>query len=103
MFCSEDRIDEDEQGEADFTVPLQFRVSGSPNGKPDLQLQLLRLDFGSEVKRDPARRRHGTQQLRTIPRLQGAASHTCPQTLESCFPHDLTTCLTGWDNQLLVI
>lgn len=76
VFCSENRIGEDEQADADFTVPLQFRINGSPNGKPDLQLQLLRIDFGSEVKRDPARQKHGSQQLLTIPSLQGTASHT---------------------------
>ncbi|CAK0783811.1 hypothetical protein CVIRNUC_007011 [Coccomyxa viridis] len=69
----EECTDDDEQRDADFTVPLQFRVTGSPNGKPDLQLQLLRLDFGSEVKHDPAQHRYGGQQLLTIPGLQGAA------------------------------
>ena len=96
MLCSEEGIDEDEQRDADFTVPLQFRVTGSPNGKPDLQLQLLRLDFGSEVKHDPARHRHGGQQLLTIPRLQGATP--IPFTLHSLAnrcPHHLSACLIG--------
>ena len=95
LLCSEECTDEDEQRDADFTVPLQFRVTGSPNGKPDLQLQLLRLDFGSEVKREPARHRHGNQQLLTIPRLQGAAPRPFTQhTLASCCPDYLTSCLT---------
>lgn len=88
MLCSEECTDDDEQRDADFTVPLQFRVTGSPNGKPDLQLQLLRLDFGSEVKHDPAQHRYGGQQLLTIPGLQGAAPTPFTQhTLATCCPH----------------
>ena len=102
MLCSEEGIDEDEQRDADFTVPLQFRVTGSPNGKPDLQLQLLRLDFGSEVKHDPARHRHDSQQLLTIPRLQGAAPRPFTQHFfATCCPQHLPSCLAGWDTQLL--
>lgn len=54
-------------------VPLKLRLTGSPNGKPDVQLQLFSLKFGEAACR-PSRKSSRTQQP---PHLSGAPALTC--------------------------
>lgn len=87
--CSEGGITEDAERDADFTVPLRFRVSGSPNGKPDLQLQLLRLNIGAAARSSSGRSKHGSRKLLAAPTIHGMSmtiitsnySHPCPTSL----------------------
>ena len=60
--------------DADFTIPLRFRLTGSPNGKPDLQLQILRLDFGSEVRNGSGKSSQDRRGLLTVPTATGKVS-----------------------------
>ena len=69
--CSGERIEEDTVQNADFSVPLRFRLSGSPNGKPDLQLQLLRLEFGADVRGSSVDRSQESRKLLTVPTAHG--------------------------------
>lgn len=91
--CSEGGITADAERDADFTVPLRFRVSGSPNGKPDLQLQLLRLDIGAAA-RGSSGSSHGSRKLLAAPTIHGMSmtmitsnsSHPCPTSLQLMSP-----------------
>ena len=66
VTCSKEKgIEQETEKDANLTVPLRFRLSGSPNGKPDLQLQLLRLDFGADARSSSVDRRQGSRKLLT--------------------------------------
>ena len=66
VTCSEEEgIEKHTETDANFTVPLRFRLSGSPNGKPDLQLQLLCLDFGAHARGSTVNKRQGSRKLLT--------------------------------------
>ena len=71
LACSGQCIEEDTEQDADFSVPLRFRLSGSPNGKPDLQMQLLRLDFGADARGSSVDRSKGSRKLLTAPTAHG--------------------------------
>ena len=74
--CSEGGVKEEAEKDADFTVPLRFRLSGSPNGKPDLQLQLLRLDFGADARGSHSQGCHRSKKLLTVPTAHGRRQQT---------------------------
>ena len=65
---------------AELQVPLKLRLTGSPNGKPDLQLQLFTINLGEAADQSSGRtgrRRHSPHLSGKDPRLHHLLRFAC--------------------------